>query len=59
MTKRIPFPYGPKAKGSLTPPNQPDGRLVALVRFLARQAAERDYTELLETQGDDDGKTQH
>ena len=44
-------------------PSEPDPRIVALVQFLARRAAERDFRQLIEESrrnpdGDDQGRIQ-
>lgn len=53
MKKEI--PYRPK-QARKVPLHRTDPRLVALVKFLARRAAERDYSELLAEQERDNKK---
>ena len=59
MAKHIPFPQGPKNKGDLRAQGRLDPRLVALVRFLARQAAERDYADMIAERDTDPDTTKH
>ncbi len=59
MAKHIPFPQSPKMNGDLRARSKTDPRLVALVRFLARQAAERDYAEMIAERETDPDTTKH
>ena len=49
MKDRISYTFTPSGKGKVVA-GKPDPRLVALVRFLARRAAERDYEAFLAEQ---------
>lgn len=59
MPKYISYPKGPKNKGDLRAQRKADPRLLALVRFLARQAAERDYAAHIADDEPDPDTTKH
>lgn len=49
MKDHISYTFNKKVNQRGDPPHGPDKRLMALVRFIARRAAERDYKALLKS----------